>query len=95
MLSFLSTAGYSPVAHPTANVNPDGSFCSKPLAPGKDYLYLTRGSEADLTSAVFYPGLSERNKATTIEANAGQTQTGITCKVPVQNNVFGARPHLY
>lgn len=33
ILSFLSLAGYSPVAHPTVGLNPDGSFCSKPLAP--------------------------------------------------------------
>lgn len=84
MISFLSTAGYSPVAHPTANVNPDGSFCSTPLGPGKYYLYFTRGSEAGLTSAVYYPGVSERVKATAIEVSAGQTQSGIVFKVPVQ-----------
>jgi hypothetical protein len=84
MLSFLSTAGYSPIAHPTANVNPDGSFCSTPLGPGKYYLYFTRGSEKGLTSAVYYPGVSERIKATTIEIGAGQTQSGLTFKVPAQ-----------
>jgi len=84
IISFLSTAGYSPIAHPTASVNPDGSFCSERLGPGKYYLYFTRGSEGGLTSAVYYPGVSERNKATTIEVNAGQTQSDITFKVPAQ-----------
>jgi hypothetical protein len=84
MLSFLSTAGYSPIAHPSANVNKDGSFCSKPLGPGKYYLYFTRGSEAGLTSAVYYPGVSGRIEATTIDVGAGQTQSGLTFKVPVQ-----------
>jgi len=84
LLSFLSTAGYSPIAHPTVNVNPDGSFCSTPLGPGKYYLYFMRGSEAGLTSAVYYPGVSERIKATTIGVGAGQTQSGLTFKVPAQ-----------
>jgi hypothetical protein len=84
MLSFLSTAGYSPIAHPTSNVRPDGSFCSTPLGPGKYYLYFTRGSEAGLMSAVYYPGVSEQIKATTIEVSAGQTQSGITFRILVQ-----------
>jgi hypothetical protein len=83
-LSFLSTAGYSPVEHPITQVNEDGSFCSGPLGPGKYYLYFTRGSDKGLTSAVFYPGVSERNKATIIEVSAGQTQSNISFKVPVQ-----------
>ena len=37
-----------------------------------------------MMSAVFYPGVSERIKATTIEVSAGQTQSGIKFKVPVQ-----------
>jgi len=38
-----------------------------------------------MMSAVFYPGVSERIKATTIEINAGETQSNISFKVPVQN----------
>jgi len=79
-----STAGYSPLAHPTANVNLDGSFCSERLGPGKYYLYFTRGSDGGLTSAVYYPGVSERNKARIIEVNAGKPQSDITFKVTVQ-----------
>ena len=85
VLSFLSTAGDSPRVRPTANVNPDGSFYSGQLGPGKYYLYFARGSDAGPISAAFYPGVSERTKATTIEINAGQTRSNISFKVPVQN----------
>jgi hypothetical protein len=84
IVSFLSTAGFSPAAHPTAYVGSDGSFCSGRLGPGKYYLYFTRGSEKGLTSAVYYPGVGEKGKATILEVNAGQAQSGITFKVPVQ-----------
>jgi hypothetical protein len=84
MVSFLSLAGYSPVAHPTATVNADRSFCSQPLGPGKYYLQFTRSSEEGLTSAVYYPGVSERNKAAVIEVNAGQTRSDVTFNVPVE-----------
>ena len=84
ILSFLSTKGYSPVEHPTANINADGSFCSGRLGPGKYYLYFARGSGGSLTSAVYYPGVSEPIKATTVEVIAGQAQSNITFKIPVQ-----------
>jgi hypothetical protein len=84
MVSFLSLAGYSPVAHPTASVNADGSFCSQPLGPGKYYLQFMRSSEEGLTSAVYYPGVSERNKAAVIEVNAGQPRSDVTFNVPVE-----------
>jgi hypothetical protein len=84
ILSFLSTAGYSPLQHPTANVNPDGSFCSGSLSPGKYYLYFTRGSVEGPTSAVYYPGVREQNEATKVEVNAGRTESNIAFKVPVQ-----------
>jgi hypothetical protein len=84
IVSFLSTAGFSPAAHPTAYVPSDGSFCSGRLGPGKYYLYFTRGSENGLTSAVYFPGVAEKEKATIIEVNAGQAQSDITFKVPVQ-----------
>jgi hypothetical protein len=83
-LSFLSTAGYSPAEHPTAQVNEDGSFCSDRLGPGKYQLYFMSGLGGSQTSALFYPGVSERSKATTIEVSAGQTLSGITFKVPLQ-----------
>jgi len=84
IVSFLSTAGFSPAAHPMAYVRSDGSFCSKRLGPGKYYLYFTRESENGLTSAVYYPGVAEKEKATIIEVNAGQALADITFKVPVQ-----------
>jgi hypothetical protein len=84
ILSFLSTVGYSPVQHPTANVNPDGSFCSGFLGPGKYYLYFTRGSVEGPTSALYYPGVTEQNKATKVEVMAGRTESNIAFKIPVQ-----------
>jgi hypothetical protein len=84
LLSFLSTTGFSPIEHPTANVNPNGSFCSGPLGPGKYYLYFSRGSDGGMMSAVFYPGVSEKAKATTIEVRAGQTQSNVLFEVPLQ-----------
>jgi hypothetical protein len=84
ILSFLSATGYAPFEHPTANINTDGSFCSGRLGPGKYYLYFTKMTDAGLMSAVYYPGVSDRNKATAVEIAAGQTQSGITLKIPVQ-----------
>lgn len=84
LISFLSTAGYSPFDHPTANTNQDGSFCSNQLGPGEYYLYFSRASDAGLKSAMFYPGVIDRTRATKIEVHAGQTESGFTFKVPVQ-----------
>lgn len=84
ILSFLSTAGYSPVDHPTATVDSDGSFCSPPLGPGKYYLHFTRISGETLTSAIYYPGVAERSKAIAVEIAAGQTQPRIVLTVPTQ-----------
>ena len=83
-VSFLSTKGYSPVEHPTAEVKQDGSFCSDRLGPGKYYLYFTRVSAERLTSAVYYPGVIDRTNATAIEVSAGQTQSSIIFKAPIQ-----------
>jgi hypothetical protein len=81
MISFLSTAGFSPYAPPMAYSNEDGSFCSQRLGPGKYYLYFTGAGEA---LSVFYPGASEKEKATTVEVAAGQTQSGIVFNVPTE-----------
>jgi hypothetical protein len=63
IVSFLSTLGYSPVDRPSVVVNPDGTFCSSGLGPGKYYLYFTRGSETGLISAAYYRGVSDRANA--------------------------------
>jgi hypothetical protein len=84
MVSFLFVGGFSPSAHPTASVNSDGLFCSGRLGPGKYYLYFTRDSKEGLTSAVYYPGVVEREKAKMVEVDAGQIQSGISFKVPAQ-----------
>lgn len=83
ILSFLSTIGYSPASHPTADFNPDGSFCSGQLGPSKYYLYFVRSSEG-LSAGMYYPGVGDRDKAATIEVGAGQTQSNISFKVPAQ-----------
>ena len=84
ILSFLSTAGHSPVAYPTTSVNPDNSFCSQPLGPGKYYLYFARISQERLASGIYYPGVPENSRATPIEVSPGQTQSDIVFKIPTQ-----------
>jgi hypothetical protein len=83
LIEFLSTAGYSPIQHPTVYINSDGSFCSGPLGPGKYYLYFTKGSGAS-RSAVYYPGTGEKANATPVEIGAGQKKSDITFKIPQQ-----------
>jgi hypothetical protein len=83
-VSFLSTLGYSPGARPLANVKEDGSFCSEPLGPGRYYLQFTRMSDEKLTSALYYPGVTERAEAIPIEVTAGQTQSNVVFKVAAQ-----------
>jgi hypothetical protein len=84
IMSFLSTAGYSPVDRPEVIVKTAGTFCSDRLGPGKYYLYFTKGSDTGLISAAYYPGVGDRAKATAIEIGAGQTLAGISFKVPAQ-----------
>jgi len=84
IVSFLSTKGYSPVEHPTAGVRQDGTFCSDRLGPGKYYLYFMRVSDQGLTSAVYYPGVSDRTKAMAIEISPGLTLSDFIFKAPVQ-----------
>jgi len=83
LIEFLSTEGYSPIQHPTTEVNRDGSFCSGRLGPGKYYLYFTKGSGAT-RSAVYFPGTGDRVKATAVEIGAGQTRSDITFRIPQQ-----------
>jgi hypothetical protein len=47
-------------------------------------LYFTKGSDIGLISAVYYPGASERAKATAIDVSAGQTQADISFRAPAQ-----------
>jgi hypothetical protein len=84
-ISFLSTTGSSPVDHPRGEVRKDGSFCSDRLGPDRYYLYFTSVSDdGKRRSALYYPGVTDRQKATTIEIRADQTQSNITFKVPLQ-----------
>ncbi|MBZ5633465.1 MAG: hypothetical protein LAO55_10100 [Acidobacteriia bacterium] len=84
VVSFLSIAGFSPVEHPTANVNADGTFCSDRLGPGEYYLFFGRTTDGQPTSAVFYPGVNTRAEATAVEIGAGQNQSRFIFKVPAK-----------
>jgi len=83
-VSFLPSIGYSPFIPPTAEVMPDGSFCSDWLGPGKYYLHYTEVSGTQVTSAVFYPGVTGRAQAATVEVVAGETRSGIKFNPPRQ-----------
>ncbi len=83
-LSFLSTAGYSPLDHPRANIDPDGSFCSGFLAPGEYYLYFSRGSLESPGAAIYYPGVADKVKATKVLVEASRTSPKLTFNVPAQ-----------
>jgi hypothetical protein len=84
LVAFLSADGYYPFGRPIAEVEPDGSFCSKRLGPGKYYLYFTRYSDAGLASAIYYPGASERTGAKTVEVSPGKTESNINFSIPAQ-----------
>jgi hypothetical protein len=89
-ISFLSTEGYSPVDHPVAQANQDGSFCSERLGPGKYYLYFTRASDDGSLSALYYPGSGEREKATALTVSAGQDLSGLIFKF-VKQETYSVR----
>jgi len=82
-ISFLSAAGYSPYGHPEAEVRSDGTFCSWFLGPGSYYLYAAPDFNEGPAASVYYPGVSERAKATAIKIGAGQTSSNIAFKVPI------------
>lgn len=82
-VSFLSAAGYSPFNSADEEIKDDGSFCSRPLGPGKYYLYFEGWSAQEVLSAAYFPGVTDRTAATTVEVAAGQTQA-IVFKVPPQ-----------
>ena len=84
IVSFLFTGGYSPVDHPIAQVNQDGSFCSDRLGPGTYYLFFTRVSDSHLSSALYYPGEEDRAKAAPIRVQAGHDESELIFKVPPQ-----------
>jgi len=84
IVSFLFSEGFSPYAHPTTSLNADGSFCSPRLGPGKYFLCFTKRSEQGPTTTAYYPGVSDREKATPIEVTAGQIRSAITFKIPAQ-----------
>jgi hypothetical protein len=78
-VSFLSTQGYLPGEIPFAEVKDDGSFCSEPLGPGKYYVRL-RAMREKVSLASYYPGVTEKEKATPIEVMPGQSRSDIVLK---------------
>jgi hypothetical protein len=92
-ISFLSTEGYSPVDHPVAQVNEDGTFCSERLGPGQYYLYFTRGSDDGAMSALYYPGTRDREKAIAVTVRAGQDLSGLMLKF-VRQETYSVRGFL-
>ncbi|MBS1850410.1 MAG: hypothetical protein JST79_05830 [Acidobacteria bacterium] len=91
-ISFLSTMGYSPVQHPTATVQADGSFCSGHLGPGQYYLYFRSQTDDQVTSALYYPGVSGKAQAVPIQVMAGQTTSNVYFNTPAQEtfSIFGS-----
>jgi hypothetical protein len=84
-VAFLSTAGYSPRGISTAEVDPHGKFCSDRLGPGGYYLYFTRGPwSGDPISAIYYPGVADRAKASVLQVAAGQVRSDLVINVPKQ-----------
>src|SRR5258708_17110010 len=82
-ISFLPTVGYSPFNSVTEEVKEDGSFCSRPLGPGKYYVYFEGGFDEKKAADVFYPGVNDRMAAAGIEVAANRTES-ITFNVPMQ-----------
>jgi hypothetical protein len=89
---FFYMGGHSPVSYPQARVKEDGSYCSDRLGPGRYFVYLQRSSDRGVTSASYYPGTSDRAKATPIEVVAGHTQADVNFAVPKNNtySVYGS-----
>jgi hypothetical protein len=93
-VSFLPTKGYLPREIPYASVNEDGSFCSDPLLPGKYYVRYARALHDAQATSLYYPGVSDYEKATSIEVKAEETHSGVNLKV-VQQEVFSVRGFLF
>jgi hypothetical protein len=83
-IAFLSPQGYYPAAYPDTSIGDDGSFCSPNLGPGNYYLYYVRGSEQG-AAALYYPGVNDVARATTIAVTAGQTVSNIVFKAATRS----------
>jgi hypothetical protein len=83
-ISFLSTQGYSPVEHPTAQVSEDGSFCSDRLGSSSYYLFFAKTADNRSISSAYYPGVTSRARATPVTVAANSDQSNIVFKVPTQ-----------
>jgi hypothetical protein len=83
-VAFLPIIGYSPYWNLSAEVDRDGKFCSDRLGPGQYYLYFTRGQlYRQLESALYYPGVAEREKAKVVTVGAGQV-SNLVFRTPPQ-----------
>jgi hypothetical protein len=83
-VAFLPTIGYSPYWGLSAEVDRDGKFCSDRLGPGQYYLYFTRRQwHGKSESALYYPGVAEREKAKVVTVGAGQV-SNLVFRTPPQ-----------
>ena len=93
-LAFLPTSGYSPYGSVDAEVDRNGRFCSGRLGPGGYYLYFTRGPwGGGMQSAMYYPGVLDRVKATIVEIQAGQVRSNLVFRIQKQE-VYTVRGFL-
>jgi hypothetical protein len=84
-VAFLSTIGYSPYGVSGVEVDREGKFCSERLGPGEYYLYFTEGPwNGELESAIYYPGVGERARASTLKVEAGQVMSSVVFRIPKQ-----------
>jgi hypothetical protein len=81
---FLSASGYSPDSYSSAvELDREGRFCSGRLGPGDYYLQFTRGSkERGTITAVYLPGVADRDKATIVKVAAGQVSSNLKFAIP-------------
>jgi hypothetical protein len=84
-VEFLSTQGSYPLGQSTSSINADGSFCSPDLGPGRYHLHFVGGSKDGLAVALYYPGVSDVEKASVIEVAAGQTVSNVAFKIEAQS----------
>jgi hypothetical protein len=81
---FESVSGYSPRG-PSAEIDQEGKFCSGRLGPGDYYLHFVSWShEGEPRSSVYFPGVVDRVRATTLKVGAGKVLANLKLQVPKQ-----------
>ena len=80
----LRTGNNSPIPSDEAEVGRDGSFCFVGAKPGNYHLVFTCRAGDSPTSFVFFPGVTNRSEASTIELRGGQSPSDLAFNVPLQ-----------